>query len=140
MERRERLGQSGSVVWITASNPGPALEVAYSLERRLFDLGHVAMVLNALDFSVQTSSFEIARRAAAAGLVTLVVAPPLSPAERDTLTKEGALVEVRVTSPLDGAHESEGPSVPFYMSVAEGDVEKAAEQIASALRLRRIFV
>jgi sulfate adenylyltransferase large subunit len=139
VERRERLGQSGIIVWITASNPGPALEVAYSIERHLFDQGHVAMVIDALDLSAQASSLEIARRAAAAGLVTLVVAPALSPAERNTLTKEGALVEVRVTSPSDGAHESEGSPVPFSVSVAGGDVEKAAEQIASALRSRRIF-
>jgi hypothetical protein len=129
-------------VWITASSAALTLDLGYSLERRLFDLGHVAMVVDALGVSPAGSSLELARRAAHVGLVTIVVARSLLGADRDLLAKElpdGALLEVRVGGPSDGSREPAGGALPLSVSIAGGDVEKAVEEMVSALRTRRIF-
>jgi bifunctional enzyme CysN/CysC len=44
-ERRERLGQTGVTVWLSGLPGSGKVNVAYTLERKLFDLGHSAHVL-----------------------------------------------------------------------------------------------
>ena len=44
-ERRERLGQTGVTVWLSGLPGSGKVNVAYVLERKLFDLGHSAHVL-----------------------------------------------------------------------------------------------
>jgi bifunctional enzyme CysN/CysC len=48
-ERWERLGQKGCVVWLAGGTPSASTEVAYALERRLFDLQRMAMVVDLED-------------------------------------------------------------------------------------------
>jgi sulfate adenylyltransferase large subunit len=45
LERRERMAQEGAVVWLTAEQGSDHTTLAYVLERRLFDRGKVALVL-----------------------------------------------------------------------------------------------
>jgi len=44
-ERRERLGQTGVTVWLSGLPGSGKVNIAYVLERKLFDLGHSAHVL-----------------------------------------------------------------------------------------------
>jgi len=45
-ERWERLGQKGCVVWLAGGSAAANSELAYALERRLFDLRRMAMVVD----------------------------------------------------------------------------------------------
>jgi bifunctional enzyme CysN/CysC len=137
-ERRERLGQSGAVVVVSGGAGASLAQLAYALERRLFDLGRVALVVEASEGLAKEpgATSEVARRAAAAGLITIVTAP--SDAARDTL--RGALaegvVDVRV-GPVGASGNGPGPDVS--VASVDGDVEAAAESIVAALEARRIF-
>ena len=66
-ERRERLGQAGAVVRLHASSRAAALELAFALERELFDRGLVATVVEGTG-----GALEAAEACAAGGLVALV--------------------------------------------------------------------
>ncbi|HMI92382.1 MAG TPA: sulfate adenylyltransferase subunit CysN [Polyangiales bacterium] len=45
-ERRERFGQSGATVWLTGLPGSGRWSLAYAIERRLFDLGRTAHVID----------------------------------------------------------------------------------------------
>ncbi|HZI11776.1 MAG TPA: GTP-binding protein [Myxococcus sp.] len=93
-ERRERLGQPGTVVLLPAAPE--AASRAYQLERRLFDLGrHVAAV---------PGDVQVALALAGAGLITLVHAE--APQARRAL-KEEALDSGAVWLELDAAEDLE---------------------------------
>lgn len=74
-ERRERLGQTGLVVRVLAPSADVARDLAFAIERELFDLGRVATVVSVRDPSVVTSSLDAAEACARAGLVALVPTP-----------------------------------------------------------------
>jgi bifunctional enzyme CysN/CysC/sulfate adenylyltransferase subunit 1 len=65
-ERRDRLGQSGSVLLL-----GSDVSIARRIERALFDRGVIALVLPALDLSGE-AALEVAVRCASAGLAVIV--------------------------------------------------------------------
>lgn len=64
-ERAVRFGQRASIVYLTGSG---ALDLAYRLERRLFDTGHAVIVL---DEQILPTGPEVARALKAAGLIVL---------------------------------------------------------------------
>ncbi|HEX7672403.1 MAG TPA: sulfate adenylyltransferase subunit CysN [Polyangiaceae bacterium] len=138
-ERRERLGQTGGVVWIGSATPVAALEVAYALERRLFDLGRVAFVVD-VSSSGQGNALEVARRVAPAGLLLIVAGGALSGAERDSLLSELpplGLTEVRV----DGGSAGTGPTSKSAVAVSleHEDSEHIADTLVGLLRTNGIF-
>jgi adenylylsulfate kinase-like enzyme len=136
-ERRDRLGQSGAVVWISEARPGGALELAYAVERRLFDVGCVATVVDG-DKSKE-AAFAIARALAGAGVVAIVTAASPSAADREALARElgeQSLIEARIVP--DGGVESIAPGRPIPVSIA-GDVERASETVVAVLETRKIF-
>jgi bifunctional enzyme CysN/CysC len=118
-ERRERLGQSGAVVWLSSESAETRTEVAYVLERRLFDLGRVALVVDAGREAELTESvaFQIATRAAQAGLVAIVATASTAAPAEDALYK-GVLVTVRADS---------------------SDAEVTAESVVKTLEDRKVF-
>ena len=67
-ERARRFGQKAVTVWVRGAN---ARELAYRLERRLFDLGHAAAVLD--DETLAEKAAEIAQAMNRAGLICLCV-------------------------------------------------------------------
>ncbi|HWP83946.1 MAG TPA: sulfate adenylyltransferase subunit CysN [Terriglobia bacterium] len=89
-ERAARYGQRPVTVWIRGAN---ARELAYQLERRLFDLGHVVAVLD--DERLTDRATEIAGALRRAGVICLSVLAP----------------EVLAQAPEDLAVQSEGVSV-----------------------------
>jgi bifunctional enzyme CysN/CysC len=134
LERRERLGQSGATVWVKGEAEGgvAALEIAYALERRLFDLGRVAMVVDAAALPAAVG-VEVAARAAAAGLVAIAVGVAVP-----NIPPDGVLV-VRVDGPSAETHGAAPPSGTPILPVQGDDPEKAADAIVAALRTRHIF-
>ncbi len=84
-ERRERLGQAGAVVRLFAPSQASASDLAFSVERELFDRGLVATVVEEKD-----ATQEAALVCAAAGLIALV---PLVPGGSDAAA--GLAAEVR---------------------------------------------
>ena len=67
-ERARRFGQKAVTVWVRGAN---ARELAYRMERRLFDLGHAAAVLD--DETLAEKAAEIAQAMNRAGLICLCV-------------------------------------------------------------------
>ncbi len=78
VERHARLGQRGAVVWIRGEG---ALETAGAVERRLFDRGRVAMVVDASGLSDEALR-EVAVRSVGTGVIVVVAAAP-DPVVRD---------------------------------------------------------
>ena len=70
-ERRERLGQAGEVVWVFGPTLAGAQEVAFLVERELFDRGQVATVLDANE-QAYADAFAVAV-CARAGLIAIAV-------------------------------------------------------------------
>ena len=101
-ERVERLRQKGSVVWISGGKGHAASHLAYGLERRLFDLGHVVHVLDPEDEegAVASAAGDALARAAhicvGAGLSTICVSDALTSSQSASARADfgEALVEV----------------------------------------------
>ncbi|MEA2747298.1 MAG: bifunctional enzyme CysN/CysC [Myxococcales bacterium] len=70
-ERRDRLGQSGAVVRVFGASLASARELAFLLERELFDRGQVATVLDANE-QAWADAFA-AETCARAGLIAIVI-------------------------------------------------------------------
>src|SRR5690606_34694571 len=111
-ERSERLGQRGVAVWLTGLPGSGKTEIAYALERRLFDQRRFAMVGDPddgmsrnvrADGSSPEQIPEFARRAAEAGIITIFsYASPLR-ADRAALRDavgDQRFLEVHVSTPL----------------------------------------
>ncbi len=73
-ERRERMGQSGATVWLTGLPGSGRWPLAYALERRLFDLGRTATVIDPTGEDLR-SMISAAKACSDAGLVTICAFP-----------------------------------------------------------------
>ena len=78
-ERAARFGQKAVTLWLRGAN---ASELAYQLERKLFDLGHASAVLD--DESLAGSAVPVAASLNQAGLICLCALETPSPAESET--------------------------------------------------------
>ncbi len=157
-ERQERIGQSGFVVAITGLPAAGKTSVAYALERRLFDRGVAATVIDAHDASAGAAirdpgaTAEMVNRLAGAGLAVVVAAPFAQRSERKLL-RDGAgsaFTEVHLaTSEADcrardergnfdaRADEYEAPDAPEVRTALEAaDAEQCAGTILAHLESR----
>jgi hypothetical protein len=151
-ERRERLGQAGAVVWLEGATSRDSALVAYALERRLFDLGHVALAIDPSQGSssnVEDSIVQVVR----GGLIA--IAWPATPEGADSAGSSGPVLAergvrdiVRVHVRSGGADASassgaraEGADGVLSVSLAGGaeSAEAAAESIVAALRELGVF-
>jgi bifunctional enzyme CysN/CysC len=160
-ERRERLEQTGAVVWLTGLPGAGKTELAYAMERRLFDAGRLAVVIDPDDGVAAVGgprggspphAPELARRFADAGLVAIFAfASPL--ASDRTAVKEcvGAerFFEVHIATPIElcrerdqrgsydalhGPLEYEPPDAfAARVSLAEGEVDSLARDLVDVL-------
>jgi bifunctional enzyme CysN/CysC/sulfate adenylyltransferase subunit 1 len=141
-ERRERLGQSGAVVWLTGE-PGPRMtEIAYALERRLFDLGRVALVAAPNDGAgTAESATETALRVARAGLIAVMAYGSSSAADLTRLRAElpAGVVEVTLRSGMATPVDGDSGNAPALVLAASENAEAAAAAIAGLLEQRKIF-
>jgi bifunctional enzyme CysN/CysC len=115
-EREERLGQRGAVVLLSGLPGAGKTELAFTVERLLYDQGRLAVVVDPADaLSIENpeigqhpeelppSTLEFARRAAAAGLIVLLpfAAPRAESRQRwQRAVGEERWLEVAVDTPL----------------------------------------
>lgn len=166
-ERRDRLGQRGATVWLTGRPGAGKSELAYALERRLFDQGRIAYVTDP-DDGLSTRARpdggsprftpEVARRLTDIGVIAIYAFS--SPRRFDRAAVRANVgnerfVEVHVATPLAVCKErdhrgSYGPAHvdPAYdepdspdvvVSLAAETADQAAERIVRALEARKLF-
>ena len=92
-ERMERFGQRGATVWLTGLPGSGRWTLAYALERRLFDLGRTATVVNPQGEDLR-SMISAAKAATDAGLITICAFP--SPKSDDRAQLKERIGEDRV--------------------------------------------
>jgi bifunctional enzyme CysN/CysC len=106
-ERAERLGQRAGIVVLAGPGGAGKSALAYALERRLFDLGHLAAVVDPdddataealTDGAAPASSVELARRILDAGLLAILAGGSRLDAARAALGERfaGRVIEVDV--------------------------------------------
>jgi bifunctional enzyme CysN/CysC len=166
-ERSERLGQKGATVWLTGLPASGKSVIAYALERRLFDLKRLAVVIDPddglsrgvlPDGSSPAQTPELARRTTDAGLLAIFAyASPLR-ADRETIRDTvGAerFVEIHVATSLDlrkkrdqrgvygSSHQKPAEEPPksadIVVSLDDGDPEEAAQRIIAVLVKRGLL-
>jgi bifunctional enzyme CysN/CysC/sulfate adenylyltransferase subunit 1 len=123
-ERRERLGQSGAVVVLSGgAAPAELTELAYAVERALFDARRVATVVTAAGSSGPIVARELAR----AGLVAIVTGSELhAQGEKD----EEPVLKVRVFGDGEAGAGEQGV---LSVSLAGAGTEAAAARIVAEL-------
>jgi bifunctional enzyme CysN/CysC len=125
-ERWERLGQRGCVVWLAGGTDAARADVAYELERRLFDQRRVAMVIDPHDgapAAVEASAAAaipeptagMVRSCVDLGLILILVGKSSLRAEREALT--AAVGQERVVA----------------VDLDKGDATASADAIAQVL-------
>jgi bifunctional enzyme CysN/CysC len=106
-ERRERFGQSGAAVWLTGLPGSGRWSLAYALERRLFDLGRTAHVIDPTGESL-ASVAAAARACADAGLIAICAFESKLRSEREQVRAKvgaGRFFEVFVDTDVAVAKE-----------------------------------
>jgi bifunctional enzyme CysN/CysC len=151
-ERRELIGQTGAVVWLTGLPAAGKTAIAYELERQLFDGKNVALVVDPddgvgrgviADGSSPVQTPELARRLADAGLLGVFAYASPHRADRDAVKSavgEDRFLEVYVATSrvecqsrddrgfYDGAHVEpsyEAPNAPDVTVALDGGVAPA---------------
>ena len=140
-ERAERLGQRPATVWLTGLVRSGKSTIAYALERRLFDAGFLAHVLDGENLRLgisdnlgfgATERSENVRRAAHvarlgndAGLITIVAL--VSPEEADraaarSIIGDERFLEVHLSAPVEAceARDDEG----LYRRARSGEIPR----------------
>jgi bifunctional enzyme CysN/CysC len=147
-ERRERLGQAGVTVWLSGLPGSGKVNVAYVLERKLFDLGHSAHVLAPEGHPIPAVAVA-AKALTDAGLITICALPAKTREERATVRERVGgerFVEVFVnTDPTLSAERNpdadrEGFEAPLAadLTISQDDsrVERAVDKIIELLAKR----
>ncbi|MEZ4220237.1 MAG: sulfate adenylyltransferase subunit CysN [Polyangiaceae bacterium] len=163
-ERLDRMQQAGQIVWLTGLPGAGKSELAYALERRLFDAGRVAIVVDPHDGlgggggphgGSPLHAPEMARRFAEAGVIAIFAfASPMASDRRAVCDAVGTerFFEVHVTTPLaecrerdhrgsyDALHgplEYEAPDESATrVSLSEADADTHATTLAELLLAR----
>jgi len=144
-ERQERFGQSGATVWLTGLPGSGRWALAYALERRLFDDGRTAHVVEPFDDDLRTLT-SAARACTHAGLITICAYPSYKRADRahvaETLgashffevfvnTDQAVCQERRPKADFSGFEAPESPAVTVNLD--EMRLEPAVDAIIQAL-------
>lgn len=85
-ERHKRMGQRGATVWLTGLPGSGRWPLAYALERRLFDLGRTATVVDPSDEDLR-SMVSAAKAATEAGLVCICAFQSYQKEDRELLRR-----------------------------------------------------
>jgi len=140
-ERAERLAQEAVTVWLTGLPKSGKSTIAYALERRLFDAGYLAHVLDGENLRLGISdnlgfaalersenvrrAAHVAKLAGAAGLITVVAL--VSPGAADRAAARAIVgaerfLEVHLSAPIDvcEARDQEG----LYVRARAGEIER----------------
>ena len=150
------MGQAGALVVLTGLPGAGKTEIAYALERRLFDLGYAAVVVDPHDErgtgggprgSTPPHAPELAQRLVDAGVIAIFAfGAPLSSDREAIMNRVGKerCAEVFVSTPeaqrrrrdTRGAYDSHGPLTYEAPRAPFADVslaDQAADEIAAGL-------
>jgi bifunctional enzyme CysN/CysC len=150
-ERLERMGQKGATVWLVGLPGSGRWTLAYALERRLFDQGRSATVIDPSGEDLR-SMVSAARACTDAGLVTICAFPSPARSSREQLRArigEERVVMVYVNTdpslcrerrPNASFDDFEPPTHPdVTVALDRVSVEDAVEFIVQALENRGQF-
>ena len=150
-ERMERFGQKGATVWLHGVPGSGRWTLAYALERKLFDEGRTATVVNPVGEDLR-SMVSAAKAVTDAGLINICAFPSPTRKDRDELTTrlgEDRVVQVYVNTDLALCKERrpdadfssfEPPENPdITVALDEVRIDRAVETIVQALKDRGQF-
>ena len=150
-ERMERFGQKGATVWLHGVPGSGRWTLAYALERKLFDEGRTATVVNPVGEDLR-SMVSAAKAVTDAGLINICAFPSPTRKDRDELTTrlgEDRVVQVYVNTDLALCKERrpdadflsfEPPENPdITVALDEVRIDRAVEIIVQALKDRGQF-
>ncbi len=150
-ERMERFGQRGATVWLTGLPGSGRWTLAYALERKLFDQGHTATVVNPVGEDLR-SMISAAKAVTDAGLINICAFPSRTKEDRAQLverigedrviqvyvnTDEALCRERRPDADFSGFEPPENPDVT--VSLDDMRIDRAVEVILEALEARSQF-
>jgi hypothetical protein len=149
-ERRERLGHAGAVIWLTGRPGAGKTDLAYALERRLFDLGKLAMVIDPTDgiggntAEASETVIRTAKHAAETGLIVITAFASPRIADRTAAAKligESRFIEVHAEGgSLPQGASDETPTAPAAkVALAREAADRAADDIIRVLRDRQLI-
>jgi bifunctional enzyme CysN/CysC len=150
-ERMERFGQRGATVWLQGLPGSGRWTLAYALERKLFDEGRTATVVNPIGEDLR-SMISAAKAVTDAGLINICAFPSPTRKDRDELTArigEDRVIQVYVNTDVALCKERrpdadfssfEPPEDPdLTVALDEVRIDKAVEIIMEALEKREQF-
>ena len=150
-ERMERFGQKGATVWLHGVPGSGRWTLAYALERKLFDEGRTATVVNPVGEDLR-SMISVAKAVTDAGLINICAFPSPTTKDREELTKrlgDDRVVQVYVNTDMALCKERrpdadfssfEPPEDPdITIALDEVRIDKAVEIIVQALKDRGQF-
>ena len=150
-ERMERFGQRGATVWLTGLPGSGRWTLAYALERKLFDLGRTATVVNPQGEDLR-SMISAAKAATDAGLITICAFPSPKRDDRAQLkrrigedrvvqvyvnTDEALCRERRPTADFGNFEAPEDPDVTVALDQLR--IDEAVDTLLDALEKRGQF-
>jgi bifunctional enzyme CysN/CysC len=150
-ERMERFGQRGATIWLTGLPGSGRWTLAYALERKLFDEGRTATVVNPVGEDLR-SMISAAKAVTDAGLINICAFPSPTRKDRDELAArigENRVVQVYVNTdealckerrPDVDTSNFEPPENPdITVALDEMRIDKAVALILEALETRGQF-
>ncbi len=150
-ERIERFGQRGATIWLTGLPGSGRWTLAYALERKLFDEGRTATVVNPVGEDLR-SMISAAKAVTDAGLINICAFPSPTRKDRDELTArigEDRVIQVYVNTdealckerrPDVDTSNFEPPEKPdLTVALDQMRIDKAVEIILDALEKREQF-
>ncbi len=150
-ERMERFGQRGATVWLHGIPGSGRWTLAYALERKLFDEGRTATVVNPVGENLR-SMISAAKAVTDAGLINICAFPSPTRKDRDELTArigEDRVIQVYVNTdealcrerrPDADISSFEPPEDPdITVALDKVRIDKAVEIILEALEERGQF-
>lgn len=150
-ERMERFGQRGATVWLHGVPGSGRWTLAYALERKLFDQGRTATVVNPVGEDLR-SMISAAKAVTDAGLINICAFPSPTRSDREALVNrigEDRVVQVYVNTDMDLCRERrpdadfssfEPPENPdITVALDEVRIDQAVDMILAALEARGQF-
>ncbi len=150
-ERMERFGQRGATIWLTGLPGSGRWTLAYALERKLFDEGRTATVVNPVGEDLR-SMISAAKAVTDAGLINICAFPSPTRKDRDELAArigEDRVIQVYVNTdealckerrPDVDTSNFEPPESPdITVALDEVRIDRAVEIILEALKERGQF-
>ena len=150
-ERMERFGQKGATVWLHGVPGSGRWTLAYALERKLFDDGRTATVVNPTGEDLR-SMISAAKAVTDAGLINICAFPSPTRKDRDALAKrigEDRVIQVYVNTDLELCKERrpdadfssfEPPENPdITVALDQVRIDAAVQMIMETLKSRGQF-